>query len=148
MSWGAFEAAAPELAAAAQRLLEDGPGVPGVAFLATVGRDGAPRIHPFIPAVVEGDLWAFVIESPKLRDLDRTGKFGLHSRLGDDDESFFCSGDATRADDEATRARVAPAMPFTDIDERHHLRRFTVARALWTRWTTPTTPVHRSWTAA
>jgi hypothetical protein len=81
VSWSEFEALAPELARAGKRLLEEEPGVPGVAFLATVGRDGSPRIHPFIPAVLDGDLWAFLIDSPKQRDLDRTWRFAIHSRL-------------------------------------------------------------------
>jgi hypothetical protein len=35
--WRDFGAAAPEIARAGQRLLEDRPGVPGAAFLGTVG---------------------------------------------------------------------------------------------------------------
>jgi hypothetical protein len=146
-SWAAFAADAADLADAGRRLLEDEPGVPGVAFLGTVGADGLPRIHPFIPAVVDGRLWAFVIESPKQGDLDRTGRYAIHSRLGPRDESFFCAGNAQRVDAEEIRSTVSGGMPYSDIDDRHVLYEFRIARALWTTWTTPTSPVHRTWTS-
>jgi hypothetical protein len=145
-SWASFEAAAPEVAGAGRQLLEDTPGVPGVAFVGTVGLDGLPRIHPFIPAVADGGLWAFVIVGPKRRDLDRTGKFAINSRLGELDESFFCAGNALRVGGEGVRARIAVAMPYDDIDDQHVLYEFRIAKALWTTWSTPTSPVHRRWT--
>jgi hypothetical protein len=123
------------------------PGVPGVAFLATTGSGGLPRIHPFIPAIVDGGLWALVIESPKQRDLDRTRLFAIHSRLGPNDESFYCAGGAHRVDGDDARSAVSAEMPFSDIDKRHVLYEFRVARALWTTWMTPTSPVHRTWTS-
>lgn len=144
-SWATFQTEAPDIAAAGRRLLEDAPGVPGVAFLGTVAGDGSPRLHPFIPAVVGGSLWAFVIPSPKQRDLDRTGVCAIHSRLGMDDESFFCSGIALRVEDEDARLTVGAAMPYSDIDERHVLFELRLTRALWTAWATPTDPVHRVW---
>ncbi len=145
MSWSEFEAAAPEVARAGTRLLEDEPGVPGVAFLGTVGADGRPRMHPFVPAIVDGGLWAFVITSPKQRDLDRDGWYSIHSTLGPKDESFLVGGSATRTDAANDRQRIAAHMPFSDIDERHVLYEFGVDRALWTEWTTPTSPVHHNW---
>lgn len=146
-SWSSFSEVSPDVAAAGKRLLEDEPGSAGVAFLATTGPNGLPRIHPFIPALVRGGLWAFVIESPKQRDLDRTGSFAIHSRLGPDDESFYCAGGARRIDAIDVRTAVAAEMPFSDIDARHILYEFIVARALWTTWTTPTSPIHRTWTS-
>jgi hypothetical protein len=146
-SWSAFAASAPDVADAGRRLLEDEPGVPGVAFLGTVGADGLPRIHPFVPAVVVGRLWAFVIESPKQRDLDRTERFAIHSRLGPHDESFYCAGISQRVDVEDVRSTISGGMPYSDIDNRHVLYELQIARALWTTWTTPTSPVHRTWTS-
>ena len=143
VTWEVFDAAEPEIARAGRRLLEDAPGVPGVAFLATVGSDAHPRMHPFVPAVVDGRLWAFVIRSPKQLDLDRDGRYAIHSMLGFDDESFFVGGRALRVDDESRRRTVAERMPFSDVDDNHLLYEFRIDRALWTVWTTPTTPVHR-----
>ena len=77
-TWSTFEAAAPELATAGQRLLyQFGP---GLGFLATVRPDGGPRLHPICPVVAEGELWAFILRrSPKCRDLERDGRYALHS---------------------------------------------------------------------
>jgi len=143
--WADLERDEPTIAAAGRRLLEDEPGLPGVAFLATVSVGGRPRMHPFIPAVVDGALWAFVIISPKQRDLENGGQYAIHARLGADDEQFLVSGVATRVDDLEARERVAESMPFDDIDEQHILYRFGIDRALWTTWATPTAPTHRSW---
>lgn len=145
--WRDLETAAPEIAAAGRRLLEEENGRPSVAYLATVGADGRPRLHPFIPALVDGELWAFVVLSPKQRDLDRTGQYSVHSLLGPEDESFFVSGTASRVEDAMLRSAIAGAMPYDDIDERHLLYRFEIDRALWTTWTTPTSPVHHRWRA-
>jgi hypothetical protein len=95
---------------------------------------------------VDGRLWAFVIESPKQHDLDRSRRFAIHSRLGPNDESFFCAGGAHRVDADAPRSAVGPAMPYSDIDGSHRLYELRVAKALWTTRTTPTSPVHRTWT--
>lgn len=155
-NWADLERDELELAAAGRRLLENAPGVPGVAFLATVSASGRPRMHPFIPAIVDGALWAFVIESPKQRDLERgsaggaseqRGQFAIHARLGADDEQFLTSGFARRVDDLEARARIGASMPYDDIDADHILYRFEIDRALWTTWETPTSPIHRSWAA-
>ena len=146
VTWETLEAAAPEIARAGRRLLEDAQGVPGAAFLATVGADGHPRLHPFVPAVSDGGLWAFVIRSPKQVDLDRNGLFAMHSMLGSDDESFFVGGRAVLVTDHTARAKIAERMPYTSIDHGHALYEFRIDRALWTTWTTPTTPVHHRWT--
>ena len=161
--WTDLERDEPAIAAAGQRLLEDDPGTPGVAFLATVSSRGRPRMHPFIPAIVDGALWAFVIESPKQRDLDRAsaggaskqasaggtseqdGQYAIHARLGANDEQFLVSGVARRIDSPEDRARIGAAMPYDNIDARHVLYQFAVDRALWTTWETPTSPTHRSW---
>jgi hypothetical protein len=143
--WGELEVAAPEVTAAGRRLLEDAPGVPGAAFLATVGVDGTPRVHPFVPAVTDGAFWAFVVDGPKQRDLDRTGRYAIHSCLGERDESFFCAGRAICVNDEVTRARIAEVMPYSDVDDRHRLYELRISKALWTVWTTPTEPVYRRW---
>jgi len=70
------------------------------------------------------------------------------SRLGTDDESFYCAGGAHRVDADAARSAVSAAMPHSDIDKRHNPYELWVAKALWTTWTTPTSPVHRTWTCA
>ena len=147
VAWDDFERAAPDIARAGRRLLEEADGRPAVAFLATVGDDGRPRMHPFIPAIVDGALWAFVTPSPKQGDLDRAGLYAIHSTLGPADESFFLSGTARRVDDAARRAAVATRMPYNDDVDDHACFEFGVDRVLWTTWTTPTTPQFHRWRA-
>jgi hypothetical protein len=51
----------------------------GLGFLATVRLDGGPRVHPMCPLVSDEGLFAFIVPSPKLRDLHRGGRYALHS---------------------------------------------------------------------
>lgn len=144
-AWAQLANADPELAAAGARLLSDPDGSPGVAFLATTTARGRPRIHPFIPLILDGELWAFVIQGPKQLDLDRNGQYAIHARLGPADEEFTISGTARRSDNPAHRTAVTAVMPYNDIDPSHILYSFDIDSAFWTTWTTPTDPVHRSW---
>jgi hypothetical protein len=67
LTWSDFRQTRPDLAEAGRELLYQ-LGV-GLAFLATVRPDGGPRLHPFCPLVTDDALVAFVIPSPKQRDL-------------------------------------------------------------------------------
>jgi len=76
VSWSEFAAAAPDLAEVGQRQLTQF-GV-GLAFLATVRVDGAPRLHPVCPVVSHGRLFVLITpESPKRQDLVRDGRYAL-----------------------------------------------------------------------
>ena len=50
----------------------------GLGFLATVGPDGGPRVHPICP-ILAGNLYAFIVPGPKLVDLRRDGRYALLS---------------------------------------------------------------------
>lgn len=145
-SWSDLEADAPEMAGAGRRLLPD------VSMLATVNRNGKPRVHPFCPAIVDGRLWAFIVlESPKRRDLDANGHYAIHALPGPEDEQFFVAGKAVRRVEAPLRALALAAMPFDDADERHILYEFGLERVLWTQWENfqqpGMRPVHRLWLA-
>ena len=56
-SWADLRREQPELASAGRSLLYQH-GV-GLAFLATVGADGAPRVNPMCPILADGDVYAF-----------------------------------------------------------------------------------------
>ena len=82
MSWRDLEAAAPEIAQPGQRRLEQ----TRVAFLATVRRDGAPRISPVEPYLSQGHLlFGAMSWSLKMRDLLRDPRCVLHSAITDPD---------------------------------------------------------------
>jgi hypothetical protein len=130
-SWAEFASSAPEIEAAGRRLLS----ASQVAFLATVSREGRPRVHPFCPAIVDGHLFGFILAgSPKRRDLDRSGQFAIHAWLGPEDEQFYVAGSAFRTGEAELRGAVVAAMPYDDADERHLLYEFRPAQAMWTVW--------------
>lgn len=104
--WQEVESAAPEIAAAGLKLLfQFGP---GLAFLATVRKDGAPRLHPICPTVVDGNLYGLILPaSPKYGDLVRDGRYALHSFPPVDvDDEFLVMGRAQLIDDAAQTERV------------------------------------------
>jgi len=140
--WGEFAGAAPSIATAGQKLLA----LNEVAFLATTSKTGRPRLHPFVPRVVEQRLVAFIMDSsPKIRDLEIRRHYAIHTLPGNEDEEFFISGDACRySGDSSFRNSAAEAMGFaTGVDEHHILYEFEIDRALWTRWLDFGTANHR-----
>lgn len=142
LDWQSFEIAAPEIANAGARLMAFNE----VAFLATVSSSGRPRIHPFVPRVVDGRLVAFIMDSsPKITDLRRRKQCSIHTLPGSEDEEFFVSGEAIECDHETQfRDTAADAMGFvTGVDEHHILFEFVFDRALHTQWLDFGTPDHR-----
>ncbi len=77
MSWKDFEEANPELAAFGLERFKS-----GVAYLATIRKDGSPRVHPITPIVGQGYLFVFMEPtSPKGHDLRRDGRYAMHSAV-------------------------------------------------------------------
>src|SRR5260370_27353557 len=107
--WVDFEHEAPELAGAGRSLLyRFGP---GLGYLATLRRDGAPRVHPVCPVVANGGLYVFIgNHSPKRRDLVDDGRFALHTfPLPEVDDEFYVAGTAALAEEPSGRATVYEA---------------------------------------
>jgi hypothetical protein len=105
-SWQEFETGAPAMADAGKTLLyQFGP---GLAFLATVRKDGAPRLHPICPTIVDGSLYALILPSSrKCSDLKRDGRYALHTfPPKDKDDEFLVTGRACLVDDHAQAMRV------------------------------------------
>ena len=142
LSWRSFTLAAPAIADAGARLLAKNE----VAFLATVSRAGRPRIHPFVPKIVDGRLVAFIMDSsPKIQDLRDNGNYSLHALPGAEDEEFFISGKVQEMDPAVElRAQAIAAMGFvTTVDEHEVLFELLIDRALTTRWIDFGTADHR-----
>jgi len=79
-TWTDFAAGAPETAAVFLRRLE----ATGMALLATIRRDGSPRISPLEPDVSSGRLWlGSMPNSTKSKDLRRDPRCCLHSATED-----------------------------------------------------------------
>ena len=145
--WGEFARAAPDLASAGEKLFRRFE----VAYLATVRRDGTPRMAPVCPIFAEGALYLSVARSsPKRLDLLRTGDYALHACLGENDEEFQVWGRGTLIEDPAERSRVHKAIRF-QFKREDPVFRLDVERCLWGYWENVgkpgTRPVRKRWTA-
>src|SRR3712207_1641082 len=90
-TWSDFEAAAPELAGRVRERLD----AHTHKTLATVRRDGSPRISGTEAGVRDGELWiGSMWQARKARDLQRDPRFAIHS--GSDDPPEW-KGDAKLA---------------------------------------------------
>src|SRR3954454_12020781 len=105
-SWSDFAAASPHLATNVRALLQQYG--PGLGYLATVRADGGPRVHPVSPVVTAEGLFCFVVDSPKRRDLERDGRYALHSYPPEDrDDEAYLSGRARPVEDARVIDRLA-----------------------------------------
>ncbi len=150
--WTEFEARNPELASAGkERLFQFGP---GLAFLATVRKDGGPRVHPICPVLADGGLYFFGLPaSPKVGDLIRDGRYALHCfppPPEGQDEEFYCTGHVALIEDTTVRAAAAEAAEHA-IDDGDRCVEFLIERVLrttWNNWGTPEmSPNHVVWHA-
>ncbi|HEX5598923.1 MAG TPA: pyridoxamine 5'-phosphate oxidase family protein [Micromonosporaceae bacterium] len=116
-SWPQFVSEQPRLAAAIRALLHQYG--PGYGYLATVRADGGPRVHPVSPVITDEGLFCFVVDSPKRRDLERDGRYALHSFPPEqsDDEAYLAGRarpvtDQARVTGLAARLRAAPQVDW------------------------------------
>src|SRR5437660_9206329 len=105
VTWKEFPAGEPDLAETGRSLLFQFK--VGLAFLATVRRDGAPRLHPVCPVLSDGRLFVLITPlSPKRADLLQDGRYALQSfpqpKPGSDE--FFIAGTAVLVADSTARA--------------------------------------------
>jgi hypothetical protein len=116
----------------------------GLAFLGTVRKDGGPRLHPMCPIVHGDDLYAFIEEGPKQRDLLRDPRFAMHGfPPAENEDAIYLTGTARLADDPAVLTAVDAAFwaerdvagPPDDVERRPLLFAFDVETVLLTRTT-------------
>jgi hypothetical protein len=102
-TWDDVKTAAPDLAKRVQDRFE----ATGLALLATLRRDGSPRISGIEPFFGFGYIWLGMMpQSLKAKDLLRDGRFALHA----------ATADKNMADGDAKVAGVA--VEITDTDQR------------------------------
>ena len=130
MSWASLEHAAPKLATFGAKRFEN-----GVAYIATVRKQGAPRVHPVTPIIGQGYLFVFMEPtSPKGHDLRRDGRYSLHSSVGDPHGTsgeFIVTGRANMIDDWAMRSVASQLASYAPAD-RYILFELSVQTALST----------------
>jgi hypothetical protein len=143
VTWKDFATAAPELAQAGRGLLNQF-GV-GLAFLATLRPDGAPRLHPVCPVISGERLYVLITPtSPKRADLVRDGRYALQTfpqpKPGSDE--FYLAGRARMVDEPATRIAVMRDAQHM-ADESETLFELWIERVMHTRWENVLTPAMR-----
>ncbi len=155
-TWAEFASMRPDLAESGRELLYQ-VGV-GLGFLATTRPDGGPRLHPMCPLLDGIGMYAFIVPSPKQRDLRRDGRYALHSFPCDDNEDAFCAtGTARLVDDPAVRADLSAlfvsersSIGVAAPSEEDTLFELLVESSLLTRTTGhgDPAPLHTVWHAA
>jgi hypothetical protein len=110
MRWEILSESEPRLAEVAHDRLIN----PGVLLVATIRRDGTPRLSPVEPVIFDGDLWLSMMwQSHKAIDLLRDGRVLIHSVVTTRDGSegeVKLRGHAVAVDDREVRARYCDAV--------------------------------------
>jgi len=130
--WSDFERVAPELADAGKSLFTQF-GV-GLAFLATIRSDGGPRLHPMCPILAEEGLFAFLIPSPKTRDLIRDGRYAMHAFPPEEVDDEFCITGSARVVDPGPLRDALASRHHAAVQDDHRLLEFHVETALLARY--------------
>lgn len=109
LSWEQFEKAAPEMASfGLSRMAER------VMYLGTVRKDGTPGSTPSPRSSAPGTSSHSCIRLPKGHDLQRNGRYAIHSLVKDwngSDGEFSITGKARPVEDEKTREIAAQGSP-------------------------------------
>jgi hypothetical protein len=142
-TWREFAAAAPELAAFGAGRLQAAP-----SYLATLGADGSPRVHPVTPIFTADGLHLFMEPtSPKGRDLVDRAVFALHNGVPDNSGTggeFWVRGHGVAVTDADVRAAVAAAASY-DPAERYVLFELHVDEARCNGYGDVELPAVRRW---
>ena len=107
ITWTEFSRQQPALADAGRRQFYQF-GI-GLAFLATVRPDGAPRVHPVCPVISDAGLHLLIVAGPKRQDLRRDGRYALHSEACPpprQNDGFALTGQVREVTDAAMRQVV------------------------------------------
>ena len=149
-SYAEFEALRPDMAAVFKELLNC-----PITYLATVRKDGSPRVHPVCPIFADGRMFVAMNEtSPKRFDLTPEGRYAMHAVGGDPkdgrgDDEFYITGRAWRVGDDA-RKMIADAAGHT-VHASDWLFEFDIdyaMSAIWENWAQPDTyAVRKRWSA-
>ncbi len=130
VTWAELSAVAPEIAVIGRELLEQN----AIAYLATVRRDGSPRVHPVAPFIIDGRLFvATPSTSPKAVDQTRDGRYMLHMMPGKDDAEFSIRGHARLLEPGAMREKVVDQGPHW-VKQGDKIFEYDIEEALSAYW--------------
>ena len=128
MSWKIFEEDCPELANPGFEILNR-----KIAYLATIKKDGSPRLHPVTPFIGEGMLFIFTEpSSPKIRDLRRDGRYALHCAVSREGPlvEFLVMGAVAIIDDPDVRLQAIRIANSPVVSDGYVLFEFHIDRVL------------------
>jgi len=127
MTWKILAEQQPELAAFGLERLNG-----KVAYLATIRKDGSPRVHPMTPIIGQGHVFVFMEPtSPKGHDLQRDGRYAIHCAVSDNSGAsgeFNITGHAHLVDDSELRALAVSLSSYAPAD-RYILFEFSIESA-------------------
>jgi len=153
-TWNIFNNEAPELAIIGRRMLFPNRARVGLAFLATLRKDGAPRLHPVAIVHSKEHLYVFIPPtSPKCADLQRDGRYAMQAFPPPDNkdgEEFYLSGRAECIQDREIRNAIITETE-TRVGEGEILFELLLDRIMYTRLVHQDTPdehpLHKMWRA-
>ena len=143
MSWKLFEEGSPELARLGFEKLNK-----KTAYLATLKKDGSPRLHPVTPFIANGMLFIFTEpSSPKIRDLRRDGRYALHCTVGGGGPltEVLVSGEAAVISDPRIREQAEKIAASPVVIDSYVLFEFQVGHVLVVEYDEEKKPVVRRW---
>ncbi len=137
LHWPEFKSAAPEIAAAGERLLYN-QDAGEIAILATVDRSSKPWVAPFCPIFTKAGMYLLAAaHTPKVKHLLGNPSYSLHALLGADDLEFQVSGVARLVSAPDERTAVISAVPFPSFDATDPIFERQIGRALTVTWPEP-----------
>lgn len=143
--WGEFARRQPGLATFGRSRLTEAP-----AYLATVRKSGAPRVHPVTPIFTEAGLYLFMEPtSPKGRDIRERESFALHNGVPDNAGTggeFHLLGRGFVVEDPAVRSSAAASASYEPA-ERYVLFELHVTEARCNGYGDVRLPTTRKWVA-
>jgi len=154
-TWEEFSLEEPELAALGKNMLVQDRACVGLAFLATIRKDGAPRLHPVSLVFSRARLYVFIPpRSPKCLDLKRDGRYALQAFPpvnNNEGKEFYLSGAAQCVSEPSTRQNVVEETGI-HVEQYELMFELLVERAMYTylvsRGTPDEHPYHRIWPAS
>jgi hypothetical protein len=149
-AWGDFARAEPEMAKDGRDLFYR-VGI-GLGYLATVRKDGGPRVHPFCPVIAGDGIYGFIGASAKRLDLQRDGRYAIHSFPADEvDDEFYITGSVRLVTDQAEYAAAKASYEASGgkTDGGETLFEFLLEKAMYAKYRPRPDwpPVYRKWSA-
>jgi hypothetical protein len=146
MSWKLFEEDSPRLARLGYEKLNR-----KIAYLATLKKDGSPRLHPVTPFIANGMLFIFTEPtSPKIQDLKRDRRYALHCTVGGEGPlvEILISGEAVVISNPRVREQAESIAASSVVIESYVFFEFQVEGVLVVEYDEKRKPVVNRWKIA